>query len=70
MGNFDEERYVAERHIDHKRWLGSDTKYKRQAIQAAKDLGYGQDVVSKLIHAMSDGEVERIMIAARERKFG
>lgn len=69
MGNFDEGRYLADRHIDHKRWLGSDTKYKHQAIRAAKELGYSQSVVNKLVNSKSDGEVERIMIAAREGKI-
>lgn len=66
---FDESEYKTRNHIDHKRWLGSDTKYKHQAIKAAKDLGYGPDIISKLVKAESDGQVERIMITARKRKF-
>lgn len=66
---FDENEYKTRGHISHARWLGSDTKYKHQAIKAAKDLGYGQNVISKLVKAESDGQVERIMIAAREGKF-
>jgi len=37
------------------------------AMDAAKDLGYGPEVVSKIRAAKSDVEIERIMVTARKR---
>lgn len=42
--------------------------YRRQSIEAAKDLCYGKDVVNDIKAAKSVSEIERIMIAARKRK--
>ena len=47
----------------------SSYNYKIAAVDAAKDLGYGDDVVAKIWVAKTDGEVERIMRSARLEKF-
>ena len=44
--------------------------YKKQAIIAAKELGYGKDVLDKINKAKSETEIARIMATAREEKFG
>ncbi|MBR5780412.1 MAG: hypothetical protein IKY27_00315 [Bacteroidales bacterium] len=44
--------------------------FKSNAIKAAKDFGYGDDVVKKIRAAKTDGEIDRIMKAARKEKFG
>lgn len=44
--------------------------YKNEAIKAAIDLGYDVDVIEKLNKAKTDGEIQRLMIAARHKKFG
>ena len=44
--------------------------YKSEAIKAAKDLGYGTEILEKLENAKTDGEIQRLMIAARHKKFG
>lgn len=41
--------------------------YLRQAIEAAKDLNYGADVILRIKKAKGDGEIQRIMISARHR---
>lgn len=43
--------------------------YRYKAMKAAKDLCYGEIVVNKLAEAKTEGAIERIMIAARERKW-
>lgn len=45
------------------------TTYRREAMKAAEELGYGRDVVEKIKAAKNDGEIERIMINARHEKF-
>lgn len=40
-------------------------EYKKNAIQAAKDLHYSDKVISKLYNAETDEEVSRIMYDAR-----
>ena len=42
-----------------------DTQYKRNALQAAKDFGYGAVVIEKIKAAKSDHEISRIMMTAR-----
>lgn len=44
--------------------------YKVQAIKAARDLQYGDEVVAKIKNAKTDGEIARIMITARKERFG
>lgn len=44
--------------------------YKSEAIKAAKDFGYGTEVIESLKKAKTDGEIQRLMIAARHKKFG
>jgi len=41
---------------------------KRHAITAAKELGYGGEVLAKLKEATTDGEIERIMRSARHNQ--
>ena len=40
--------------------------YKQSAAKAAKDLGYGKEVVAKVRKAKTESEVTRIMATARE----
>lgn len=47
-------------------FYGDYRNYKKQAIQAAKDLEYDQEVIIKLKKAKSDAEIERIMVTARK----
>ena len=44
--------------------------YKSEAIKAAIELGYDVDVIEKLNKAKTDGEIQRLMITARHKKFG
>lgn len=44
--------------------------YKKDAIRAAKDFGYGPEVIEKIQNAKSEFEISRIMAAARKEKFG
>lgn len=39
--------------------------YRAEAITAAKDLGYGAQVIEKINAAKTDREIARIMITAR-----
>lgn len=49
----------------------NETYYKKRAlIRAARELGYGEDVIKRLEKACTDGEAERIMKTARKKKFG
>lgn len=40
--------------------------YKEIAIQVATELGYDDDIVSRIENAKSDNDIERIMCQARE----
>lgn len=40
--------------------------YKGQAIQAAKDLCYGEKVITQLKNAKTEAEISRIMCTARK----
>lgn len=40
--------------------------YRAEAIKAAKDLRYGDEVVRKIRKAKSSSEISRIMATARE----
>lgn len=40
--------------------------YRRDAIQAARELWYGQDVVDRILTAKSVTEITRIMTSARK----
>lgn len=44
-----------------------DENYKYTAMDAAKQLGYGDEVVNKIRAAKSDAEIERTMVTAREQ---
>ncbi len=48
----------------------TEPTYKKQAIKAAKDLRYGDEIIKKLKAASTDGEIERIMIGARKEING
>jgi hypothetical protein len=45
------------------------TRFRRQAIEAAKDLCYGDAVIKALKTADSVGEMDRIMKKARHEMF-
>lgn len=40
-------------------------KYKRQALCAAKQLGYHPSIIERLKNAQTEAEIERIMHTAR-----
>lgn len=40
--------------------------YRRDAIQAARELWYGQDIVDRILTAKSVTEITRIMTSARK----
>lgn len=42
---------------------------KWEAKRAAKDLGYGKEVIQDIEWAESESEVNRIMITARKKRF-
>ena len=42
--------------------------YRKQAMTAAKDLCYGNEVIEKIKAAKNDAEIERIMNMARHAK--
>ena len=44
--------------------------YKKQAMIAAEDLRYGNEVIEKIKAAKNDAEIERIMNMARHAKRG
>lgn len=39
--------------------------YRKHAMRAAKDLGYGDEVIEKIEKAEDDHEIQRIMKSAR-----
>ena len=39
--------------------------YRADALKAAKELGYGDEVIRRIKNAKTDGEIERIMVTAR-----
>lgn len=43
-------------------------KLKRETINAAKELFYGNDVIDQLYYAKTEAELTRIMQTARQRK--
>lgn len=43
----------------------ADYTYKRNAIQAAKDLCYGEKVIAQLKNAKTESEISTIMCKAR-----
>ena len=43
--------------------------YKKQAIQAARDLYYDEEVIARLKNAKTDAEVSRIMVKARKDSY-
>ena len=45
-----------------------DDNYRKQAMTAAKDLCYGNEVIEKIKAAENDAEIERIMNNARHEK--
>ena len=44
--------------------------YRSDSIKAAKDLGYGEQVIKRLRAAKTEGEICRIMTNARKEFFG
>lgn len=49
-------------------YLTSFALAKKQAIKAAKELGYDEEVVKKLQNAENEHIIEQIMHSARNRK--
>lgn len=49
--------------------VNSVEKYRRDAMEAAKDLRYGPEVVERIKNAKTDREIERIMITARHEQM-
>lgn len=49
-----------------KSYIAEFKRLKKMTIKAAKDLCYGQEVIDKLENAKTEGELYRIMRAARE----
>lgn len=43
--------------------------YRNQAIKAAMDLNYGEEVLKQIINANTDNEIEHIMVTARRNSF-
>lgn len=41
----------------------------KDAIYAAKDLGYSQDTITKIENAKSESEIEHILIDARRKEL-
>ena len=39
--------------------------YRKDALKAAKDLGYGEEVIQQIKNAKTDDEISRIMASAR-----
>lgn len=50
--------------------IAYEQEYKKNALKAAKQLGYGKAVVEKIKAAKTDGEIARIMTTARKEKWG
>lgn len=44
-------------------------KYRKDAITAAKDLGYGNDIVERIKQAENETQIDNIMRSARREKF-
>lgn len=42
--------------------------YKKEALKAAKELCYGDEIKKKIKEAKTDEEIERIMASARKNK--
>ena len=45
-----------------------ENNYRKQAIIAAEDLRYGNEVIEKIKAAKNDAEIERIMNMARHAR--
>ena len=45
-----------------------EENYRKQAMIAAKDLCYGNEVIEKIKAAKNDAEIERIMNMARHKQ--
>lgn len=43
--------------------------FRKQAIKAAKDLLYGEEVIKALKNAKTESEIDRIMKTARKKTF-
>lgn len=43
--------------------------YRKDAIRAAKDLRYGDDVVNKIKSAATEAEIQRVMVTARHKQL-
>lgn len=48
---------------------GHQNDYRKHAINAAKDFGYGQDVIDAIKEAKDDNMISGIMKLAREKQI-
>lgn len=48
---------------------GRDPSYRSNALKAAKDFGYGDEIIAKIKMSKSDNEIAKIMKEARHAKF-
>ena len=51
-------------------YIHNDADYKKNAIQAAKELKYPPSVIQKIERAESDAEITRILKNARLKEWG
>lgn len=49
--------------------MKESTTFRREAIKAAKDFNYGDEVIQNLKDAKTIAEMDRIMRTARKEKF-
>lgn len=47
----------------------ANSEYKRNALKAAMDFGYGQDVIQEIEATNDDVKINNIMKRARDKKF-
>lgn len=43
--------------------------YKKDAVKAAKELRYGDNVVNRIKAAKTEAEIQRIMVTERHKRF-
>ena len=48
--------------------LKKSNAYRKEAITAAKDLGYSKEIIDRIKQAKSHNEITRILTEAREGK--
>lgn len=70
---FDEDpiefKRALKRHINRRIDASHVSGYRSEALKAAEDLHYGEEVIDKIKRAGNDSEIRRIMKEARLEKF-